>query len=68
MGRTLRSSCLVIYLLFEVSENTICSETQKMGELQRQADQAAVKEMLDEKSRNNKNAANPRRPMFCMAR
>jgi hypothetical protein len=26
------------YLLFEVSENTICSETQKMGELHRQAD------------------------------
>ncbi|MBI2332510.1 MAG: ISKra4 family transposase [Chloroflexi bacterium] len=38
------------YLLFEVSENTVRSETQKMGELQRQADQALVKEMQDEKS------------------
>jgi hypothetical protein len=38
------------YLLFEVSENTIRSETQKMGELQRQADQALVKAMQDEKS------------------
>lgn len=33
------------YLLFEVSENTVRSETQKMGELQRQADQALVREM-----------------------
>jgi len=38
------------YLLFDVSENTIRSETQKMGELQRQADQELVKEMQDEKS------------------
>jgi len=32
------------YLLFEVSENTVRSETQKMGELQRQADAELVKE------------------------
>ena len=38
------------YLLFEVSENTIRSETQKMGELQRQTDQDLIKEMQDEKS------------------
>ena len=38
------------YLLFEVSENTVRSETQKMGELQRQADQALVNAMQDEKS------------------
>ena len=38
------------YLLFEVSGNTIRSEIQKMGELQRQADQTLVKEMQDEKS------------------
>jgi hypothetical protein len=38
------------YLLFEVSENTIRSETQKMGALQREADQELVKAMQDEKS------------------
>jgi len=38
------------YLLFEVSENTIRSETQKMGELQRQADVELVKAMQDEAS------------------
>ena len=37
------------YLLFEVSENTVRSETQKMGELQRQADQELVNAMQDEK-------------------
>jgi hypothetical protein len=41
---------LKAYLLFEVSENTIRSETQKMGDLQRQADKELVKEMQDEKS------------------
>jgi hypothetical protein len=38
------------YLLFEVSENTIRSETQTMGELQRQADAELVKEMQSEAS------------------
>jgi len=38
------------YLLFEVSENTVRAETQKMGELQRQADEALVKEMHNEAS------------------
>ncbi len=38
------------YLLFEVSANTVRSETEKMGELQRQADQALVNAMQDEKS------------------
>lgn len=37
------------YLLFEVSENTVRSETQKMGELQRRADQDLVQAMQDEK-------------------
>jgi len=36
------------YLLFEVSENTVRAETQKMGELQRQADTKLVKETQDE--------------------
>lgn len=36
------------FLLFEVSENTIRAETQKIGELQRQADDDLVKEMFDE--------------------
>jgi len=36
------------FLLFEVSENTIRAETQKMGELQKQADDDLVKEMFDE--------------------
>lgn len=36
------------YLLFEVSENTVRAETQKMGELQRQADAVLVKEMQAE--------------------
>jgi hypothetical protein len=35
--------CLQEYLLFEVSENTVRAETQKMGELQRQADADLVK-------------------------
>lgn len=38
------------YLLFEVSENTVRSETQKMGELQRRVDQELVNAMQDEKS------------------
>jgi hypothetical protein len=36
------------FLLFEVSENTVRAETQKMGELQRQADIELVKETQDE--------------------
>jgi hypothetical protein len=35
--------CLKEYLLFEVSENTVRAETQKMGELQGQADAELVK-------------------------
>jgi len=50
------------YLLFEVSENTIRSETQKMDELQRQADQALVKEMLDEKSLQQRERSQPTAP------
>jgi len=42
--------CLQEYLLFEVSENTVRAETQKMGELQRQADADLVKEMQNETS------------------
>jgi len=38
------------FLLFEVSENTVRAETQKMGELQRQAEEQMVKEMQDEAS------------------
>ena len=36
------------FLLFEVSENTIRAETQKMGGLQQQADDDLVEEMFDE--------------------
>jgi len=36
------------FLVFEVSENTVRAETQKMGELQRQADTELVKETQDE--------------------
>ena len=50
------------YLLFEVSENTIRSETQKMGELQRQADQVLVKEMQDEKSLQKRERSQPIAP------
>ena len=50
------------YLLFEVSENTIRSETQKMGELQRQADQALVKAMQDEKSLQKREQSQPAAP------
>jgi len=38
------------YLLFEISENTIRSETQKMGKLQKQADAELVKAMQSEAS------------------
>ena len=38
------------FLLFEVSENTVRSETQKMGELQRQLEQAQIRESQEEVS------------------
>lgn len=38
------------YLLFEVSENTVRAETQKMGKLQRQADADLIQETQDEAS------------------
>lgn len=50
------------YLLFEVSENTIRSETQQMGELQRQTDQALVKERQDEKSLQKREQSQPAVP------
>lgn len=36
------------FLLFEVSENTIRAETQKIGKLQKQTDEDLIKEMFDE--------------------
>ena len=47
------------YLLFEVSENTVRSETQKMGDLQRQADQELVNAMQDEKSLQQRERSQP---------
>jgi hypothetical protein len=47
------------YLLFEVSGNTVRSETQKMGDLQCQADQALVNAMLDEKSLQQRERSQP---------
>lgn len=47
------------YLLFEVSENTVRSETQKMGDLQRRADQELVKAMQDEKSLQQRERSQP---------
>ena len=38
------------FLLFEVSENTVRSETQKMGELQRQLEETLIKESQEEAS------------------
>ena len=38
------------FLLFEVSENTVRAETQRMGELQREADDQLVKETQEEAS------------------
>jgi len=38
------------YLLFEISGNTVRAETEKMGELQRQADEELVNEMHNEAS------------------
>lgn len=50
------------YLLFEVSENTIRSETQKMGKLQRQADHTLVKETQDEKILQQRERSQPVAP------
>jgi hypothetical protein len=50
------------YLLFEVSENTVRSETQKMGDLQRQADQELVKAMQDEKNLQQRERSQPVAP------
>ncbi len=47
------------YLLFEVSENTVRAETQKMGELQRQADADLVKETQDEASLQKREQSRP---------
>jgi hypothetical protein len=55
------------YLLFEVSENTVRSETQKMGDLQRRADQELVKAMQDEKRLQQRERSQPA-PTYCMGR
>jgi hypothetical protein len=47
------------FLLFEVSENTVRAETQKMGELQRQADTELVKEMQDESRLQKRERSQP---------
>jgi hypothetical protein len=50
------------YLLFEVSENTVRAETQKMGELQRQADAKLVEEMQNEASLQKREQSRPAAP------
>lgn len=50
------------YLLFEVSENTVRTETQKMGELQRQADTKLVKETQDEAGLQKRERSQPPTP------
>src|SRR3990170_869166 len=50
------------YLLFEVSENTVRSETQKMGELQRQADADLVEAMQNEASLQKRERSKPAAP------
>src|SRR3989304_3197853 len=50
------------FLLFEVSENTVRAETQKMGELQRQADAELVKEMQREASLQKREQSRPVAP------
>jgi len=47
------------FLLFEVSENTVRAETQKMGELQRQADIELVKETQDESGLQKRERSQP---------
>ena len=50
------------YLLFAVSENTVRAETQKMGELQRQADTKLVKETQDEAGLQKRERSQPPTP------
>ena len=50
------------FLLFEVSENTVRAETQKMGELQRQADTELVKETQDESGLQKRERSQPPAP------
>ena len=50
------------YLLFEISENTVRAETQKMGELQRQADADLVKETQDEAGLQKREQSQPVAP------
>lgn len=47
------------FLLFEVSENTVRAETQKMGDLQRQADIELVKETQDESGLQKRERSQP---------
>lgn len=54
--------CLQEYLLFEVSENAIRAETQKMGELQRQADVDLVKAMQSESGLQIREQSQPPAP------
>jgi len=50
------------FLLFEVSENTVRAETQKMGELQRQADTRLVKETQAEAGLQKRERSQPPTP------
>ena len=50
------------YLLFEVSENTVRAETQKMGELQRQADTELVEAMQAEAELQKRERSQPPTP------
>jgi len=50
------------FLLFEVSENTVRAETQKMGELQRQTDTELVKETQDESGLQKRERSQPPAP------
>jgi hypothetical protein len=50
------------FLLFDVSENTVRAETQKMGELQRQADTESVKETQDESRLQKRERSQPPAP------
>jgi hypothetical protein len=50
------------FLLFEVSENTVRAETQKMGDLQRQADTKLVKETQEEAGLQKRERSQPPTP------
>jgi len=50
------------FLLFEVSENTVRAETQKMGALQRQTDTELVKETQDESGLQKRERSQPPAP------